>query len=248
MTFPTRTLGKAIPYGVYDLANNQGWVSVGIDHDTAQFACASIRRWWNEMGQRRFPRATELMITADGGGSNSSRNRLWKKSLQGLADELGTDLERLPLSAGHQQVEQDRASAVLLHYQKLAWASADDLRSHRQSDRQHHHEDGPDRSRRVGPTPIRNRDQSQRRGTRTPPPHASKIPRRMELHDQTATLKIVKVIFSPCLTSVPTTGWSPWATRPCRALARSWRSSMRGTRISPTGYRRADRSGGCNGL
>jgi hypothetical protein len=86
--FPDKKLGKAIPYGVYDLACNEGWVSVGIDHDTAEFACASIQRWWNEMGSSRFPKATELLITADGGGSNSSRNRLWKKSLQWLADEL----------------------------------------------------------------------------------------------------------------------------------------------------------------
>jgi len=91
--FPDKKLGKAIPYGVYDLAGNEGWVSVGIDHDTAEFACASILRWWNEMGSARFPRATELMITADGGGSNSSRNRLWKKSLQSLADELGMTLK-----------------------------------------------------------------------------------------------------------------------------------------------------------
>jgi len=76
--FPDKNLGKAIPYGVYDLACNEGWVSVGVDHDTAEFACASIRRWWNEMGSVRFPRATRLLITADGGGSNSSRNRLWK--------------------------------------------------------------------------------------------------------------------------------------------------------------------------
>jgi hypothetical protein len=81
-------LGKAIPYGVYDILNNQGWVSVGIDHDTAQFAANSIRTWWRRMGSRRFPRATELLITADGGGSNSPRNRLWKWSLQQLADDL----------------------------------------------------------------------------------------------------------------------------------------------------------------
>jgi hypothetical protein len=90
--FPDKKLGKAIPYGVYDLASNEGWVSVGIDHDTAQFAAASIKRWWDEMGNRRFPRATKLMITADGGGSNSSRNRLWKVALQGLANELGLEL------------------------------------------------------------------------------------------------------------------------------------------------------------
>jgi DDE family transposase len=90
--FPDPKLGKAIPYGVYDLACNEGWVSVGIDHDTAEFACASIHRWWKEMGSARFPQATELLITADGGGSNSSRNRLWKKSLQSLADDLDITL------------------------------------------------------------------------------------------------------------------------------------------------------------
>ena len=90
--FLIKSLGKAALYGVYDLLQNQGWVSVGIDHDTAQFAVNSIRRWWNEMGQQRFPRARELLITADGGGSNSHRSRLWKVSLQGLADELGIGL------------------------------------------------------------------------------------------------------------------------------------------------------------
>jgi hypothetical protein len=90
--FLIKSLGKATPYGVYDLLQNQGWVSVGIDHDTAQFAVNSIRRWWREMGEQRFPRARELLITADGGGSNSSRSRLWKVSLQELADELGIRL------------------------------------------------------------------------------------------------------------------------------------------------------------
>jgi hypothetical protein len=91
--FPEKNVGKAIPYGVYDLASNEGWVSVGIDHDTAQFATASVRRWWQEMGSARFPRATQLMITADGGGSNGSRNRLWKIALQALAEELELRLE-----------------------------------------------------------------------------------------------------------------------------------------------------------
>jgi transposase len=86
--FLDKNLGKAIPYGVYDMLNNQGWVSVGIDHDTAEFASNSIRRWWREMGQERFPQAEELLITADGGGSNGHRSRLWKVSLQKLADEL----------------------------------------------------------------------------------------------------------------------------------------------------------------
>jgi hypothetical protein len=84
--------GKAIPYGVYDLTHNQGWVSVGIDHDTARFAASAIRRWWQKMGRKRFPKARELLITADGGGSNGSRCRLWKVALQELADQLRLDL------------------------------------------------------------------------------------------------------------------------------------------------------------
>jgi hypothetical protein len=87
--FPDKELGKVIPYGVYDVTNNQGWVSVGSDHDTAQFAAASILRWWHEMGRGRFPRAARLLVTADGGGSNGSRNRLWKVALQQVADETG---------------------------------------------------------------------------------------------------------------------------------------------------------------
>jgi len=83
---------KAIPYGVYDLTRNEGWVSVGIDHDTARFAAASITRWWRKMGRKRYPQAKELLITADCGGSNSSRTRLWKVVLQELADDLGLRL------------------------------------------------------------------------------------------------------------------------------------------------------------
>jgi transposase len=81
-------LGKAIPYGVYDLSRNEGWVSVGIDHDTAQFAAQAIHRWWKKMGVKRYPDAKQLLITADGGGSNSSRSRLWKVALQDLALRL----------------------------------------------------------------------------------------------------------------------------------------------------------------
>jgi hypothetical protein len=90
--FVDKELGKAIPYGVYDLKNNEGWVSVGIDHDTAEFAANTILRWWREMGQERFPRASELLIMADGGGSNSVRCRLWKVALQRVADETGLKL------------------------------------------------------------------------------------------------------------------------------------------------------------
>ena len=90
--FIDKTLGKVIPYGVYDLTHNEGWVSVGIDHDTARFAAEALRRWWKKMGSKRYPKATELLITADGGGSNASRSRLWKVALQKLADQLGLTL------------------------------------------------------------------------------------------------------------------------------------------------------------
>ena len=86
--FADKKLGKVCPYGVYDITDNLGWVSVGIDHDTAQFAVESIRRWWNHMGFACYSHAKALLITADGGGSNSSRNRLWKVELQKLADEI----------------------------------------------------------------------------------------------------------------------------------------------------------------
>ena len=91
--FPDAKLGKAIPYGVYDLANNEAWVSVGIDHDTARFAAASIEKWWQRMGRKRYPAAKRLLITGDSGGSNSSRSRLWKLELQRLADRMGLIVE-----------------------------------------------------------------------------------------------------------------------------------------------------------
>jgi len=82
-------LGKAIPYGIYDLTKNAGWVTVGIDHDTATFAVQSIRSWWHKMGRHSYSKATSLLITADAGGSNSSRSRLWKWELQQLANKTG---------------------------------------------------------------------------------------------------------------------------------------------------------------
>jgi hypothetical protein len=90
--FLIKELGRAVPYGVYDLAANAGWVNLGIDHDTAAFAVHSIRRWWQEIGQARYPEARRLLITADGGGSNGSRVRLWKRELQTLANEIGIDI------------------------------------------------------------------------------------------------------------------------------------------------------------
>jgi hypothetical protein len=90
--FLIKELGRAVPYGVYDLAADHGWVSVGMDHDTAAFAVQTIRRWWQEIGRIRYPEAKKLFITADGGGSNGSRSRLWKRELQHLANEIGIDI------------------------------------------------------------------------------------------------------------------------------------------------------------
>ena len=91
---------KAIPYGVYDVGRNVGWVSVGVDHDTAAFAVNTIRRWWRRMGKKLYPRARSLMVTADGGGSNGTRVRLWKWELQRFADESGLTLHVSHLPPG----------------------------------------------------------------------------------------------------------------------------------------------------
>jgi hypothetical protein len=148
--FLIKTLGKAIPYGVYDMLNNQGWVNVGIDHDTAQFAVNSIRRWWSRMGHRRFPRASELLITADGGGSNGSRCR-----------RTGAETPDLPFSSGHEQVEQDRTSTVQFHRAELAWTAFDEPSGHRQPDRQHYDEHRLDCQSGPGYKPLRDPNQGQ---------------------------------------------------------------------------------------
>ena len=91
--FPDKELGKAIPYGVYDIHQNEAWVSVGISRDTAEFAVEAIRRWWKRLGKKRYQDARRLLITADSGGSNGNRNRLWKYELQKLADHTGMVIE-----------------------------------------------------------------------------------------------------------------------------------------------------------
>src|SRR5712691_6825262 len=88
----SKDLGKVSPYGVYDQAENTGWVSVGVSHDTAQFAAATLRQWWEQMGSLVYPKARQLLVTADGGGSNGSRSRLWKVALQKVADETGLEI------------------------------------------------------------------------------------------------------------------------------------------------------------
>jgi hypothetical protein len=98
--FPIPEFGRVSPYGVYDITENAGWVGVGIDHDTASFAVHAIRRWWSTMGQPRYPTATNLLITADAGGSNGTRIRLWKRELQSQANELGLTITVCHLPPG----------------------------------------------------------------------------------------------------------------------------------------------------
>ncbi len=109
--FPDADLGKAIPYGVYDITANAGWGSVGVDHDRPSFAVETLRGWWREMGNTAYPRARRLLVTADGGGSNSSRSRLWKFELQRLADECGLSVAvyhfALPARHGHRSSSQN---------------------------------------------------------------------------------------------------------------------------------------------
>ncbi len=90
--FPDKKLGKAVPYGTFDIGKNEGYVNIGIDHDTGEFAVASIRRWWEDLGKQRYPKSKKLLITADAGGSNGYRLRLWKKELQTFADESGMEM------------------------------------------------------------------------------------------------------------------------------------------------------------
>lgn len=124
--FVDKDLGKASPYGIYDLAKNEGFVNVGISADTAAFAVNSIRKWWIEMGKELYPSSTKLYINADGGGSNSSRGRLWKSELQRFSTETGLTISVSHFPPGTSKWNKtvrrcDRTSFVFLYFKKLAW-------------------------------------------------------------------------------------------------------------------------------
>ena len=150
--FLDKELGKAIPYGVYDVAANTGWVSVGTDHDTAAFAVETMRRWWDTMGRHRYPDADRLLICADGGGSNGYRVRAWKVELAAPRRRDRPDDHRLPPAAGHQQMEQDRTPAVLPDHPELARPAPDQPPDDRRPDRQHHNDDRAHRPASSTPT------------------------------------------------------------------------------------------------
>ena len=181
-------LGKAIPYGVYDVRANLGWVSVGVDHDTPAFAVATIRAWWLQMGSPMYPKAQELLITADSGGSNSTRARLWKLELQRFADESGLRVWRQPPAAGHEQVEQDRAPHVLPHHRQLAWQAAGEPRGGRQPHRRHQHLGGPADPGGSGRWPVSEGHQGQRCRDGEASDRQSPVPWRVELHDPSSSV------------------------------------------------------------
>jgi hypothetical protein len=130
--FPSDAVGKAIPYGVYDLAANDGFVSVGVDHDTPVFAVTSIEAWWKHVGVKRYPDTREIYITADAGGSNSHRRPVVEGRTPTACRRAQHRDPREPFPTRHQQVEQDRAPSVLVHLDELAWPPAAHLRDDHQ--------------------------------------------------------------------------------------------------------------------
>ena len=175
-------LGRAVPYGVYDLAANSGWVSVGVDHDTAAFAVNSIRQWWLNVGRARYPNATRLLITADGGGSNGSRVRLWKRELQKLANELGLDIVVSHLPPGTSKW--NKIEPRLFSFISQNWR-AKPLVSYRvivETDLGHYHPNRPHRALRTRHRPIPQRHCRVRRRDGRHQHQTRRVPRRVELH------------------------------------------------------------------
>ena len=159
--FVDNELGKVVPYGVYDIAANAGCVSVGIDNDTAQFAVNSIRRWLDLMGRDRYPNTDQLMITADGGGSNGSRVRLFKIELQKLADETGLTLKVCHYPPGTSKWNKIRAPPVLPHHPELARNAPDQPPGGGRTHRRHHDQDRPDGTVRARHADLPKGDQSE---------------------------------------------------------------------------------------
>ena len=124
--FPDKENGKVTPYGIYDIHDNKGWVNVGCDHDTAEFAVYSIRQWWKNMGKARYPNATELLITADCGGSNSSRSKLWKIELQKFSNDVNLPIKVChfpPGTSKWNKIEHRMFSAISLNWRGRPLAS-----------------------------------------------------------------------------------------------------------------------------
>jgi Rhodopirellula transposase DDE domain len=190
--FEDKKLGKVVPYGVYDVTANAGFVSVGITSDTAEFAVASIRCWLERMGRQRYPQARELTITADCGGSNGARVRLWKLELQRLADETGLAIHVHHYPPGTSKWNKacpreggDRAPPVLPHHAELARPTAHRSSCRGRTDRRNHHQRRAQGGKRARHAPLSKGHQSQQCRDEAPRHHWRSVPSRMELHDQT---------------------------------------------------------------
>ena len=185
--FPDKKLGKAAPYGVYDVAHNIGWVNVGISYDTAAFAVESIRRWWLRLGQELYPGASRLLITADCGGSNGARVRLWKVELQELARELGLEITVCHLPPGTSKwnrIEHRLFSFISQnwHQSELARQAAEDRRHHRQLDQRHHNQHRPQSLLRRGRERLSQGRGDRRCPNKCPRHPARGVPWRVELY------------------------------------------------------------------
>ena len=175
--------GKEIPYGVYDLQRNEGWVSVGIDHDTASFAVNSIRRWWKRMGRPLYPGANELLLTADAGGSNGSRLRLWKWELQKFANRTGLAISVChfpPATSKWNKIEHRLFSHIAM---KPARQTPRELGHGRQSDRLHAERSRPPNSHGHRPRALSQRRPRHRRPDGKDLSQSPPLPRELELHD-----------------------------------------------------------------
>jgi hypothetical protein len=159
--FPDSQLGKAVPYGIYDVAANTGWVNVGMDHDTAEFAVESIRRWWNGTGQVAYPRARRLLVTADAGGSNGYRRRTWKAHLAALAEQTGLAITVCHLPPGTSKWNRIEHRLFSHTRDELARQTADQSRGRGADHRRHHHGHRPDRPCRARLRHLPDRDPGQ---------------------------------------------------------------------------------------
>ena len=176
--------GKAIPYGVYDLSRDEGWVSVGIDHDTAHFAVNAIRRWWNQMGRGAYRGTGHLVITADAGGSNRPRTRLWKWELQRFANRTGlsvTVCHYPPGTSKWNRIEHRLFSYIAMN---LARQAAGQLGNRGQSDRRHHDTQRPAGALGDRYALVPSRGEGDRRANAAYQSVTARVSRRLELYGQ----------------------------------------------------------------
>jgi transposase len=192
--FPDKEVPKAVPYGVYDLGSNEGFVSVGDSGDTAAFAVETIRRWWDLVGSHAYPDAKRLLVTADAGGSNGYRIRLWKLELAKLARETGIEITVCHFPPGTSKWN-NRASALEPRLDELEGPSTRQPSSRCRPHRRHHDAYGPQGQGRPRPELLPPRDQDHRQTTERSAAPAPRLPRRVELHGA-AALNYSRVVHS----------------------------------------------------